>query len=1213
MVALVTSLLFVNAFQISKPTLRDDRGRRAEGPSLLETPGAGPGAGPGLDLGPDSDSGADPVADGVGLNHHPALPPEVIRLSDDCFYYGAPGGTAAVQGGPRSAGVQERPTTGTVSVLVMPVYFPDQAYTTAKATLGSRWSSATTYYTENSFNQLAVAATVQDWLLANGTIAFYGDDDSPERQLDLYRYVLDYWDPTVDFSSYHYIYITYAGDDQADDTHLWPCVWTLQGEYALSTADGVSYDKAGFVGEFTAFGTYCHEFGHSLGLVDYYDTSSSSNFYAGYWTIMAAGNYNDGGQHPAHMCAWSKFLLGWIPDDDFMEVPAGSTAHMYLDRLETTSVGSSNPQVLYLPMSDGTFYLVEFRDDYGNDAYLPDHGILVARIDPSKGSGEGQMVYMGGNCTQTGTLDRTDPTLPGLALKPNTDASNDDSFVYWDARATDHFAVLPFYEFSADVDVVIDRASSWGAWNVEVVSSIDPDYMDIDFPACYVGDVLFWAWDTPWEGSGSQFRVYKDTGSGWTNALVEDDIWQDGGYYRVLEDGAYRIRVRNDNLATAMTLRYKMGIFYYPYHSLSDIEAPSTVWKGNEFTVTCSVTNLFSAWDTGCSVTATPSAGLQYAAGETGTRTWPEPYLGYDTTFEFCFVATSSGARTVTLETSGVYGVTDQEVVDVEVTTDPTPPVLSVPAFAHAINTSTPAYHLTWTASDPETGIDSYEIRNDSTLVATLPGTAPPEFDFTLDGEGTYQLEVKAFNRGGSSTTSQGTLTVDWTAPTLTIAGQGTTVYDNGTTHRLTWTTGDGGSGSGVKNISLFVNDSLVVTLAGHSTEYALPTTAEGTYRVRVQATDHAGNALSRETRVVVDHGAPGLDLAGAGTTIYSQASSYPLQWTGSDAFSGVKNYSVHVDATLLVKTDNLTLGYDLALLEDGLHAVTVVAEDFAGNLAMDTRHIHRDTGLPTLALVGQDALTYVNQTSHGLSWTAGDGGSGLQTIEVLVNGSLVETLGPTATSTTIATTVEGLYAIQVRVTDRAGNAVTRAAQLLVDRTGPACQFRDLNVTRTPALAITGVQNCTLNWTGSDGFAGIREYRVYVNGTLVNTTTLACCGINFAHVGDYRVTIVAVDQANNWGTIAGTVRVLASASSPNGPGTTNGTTNGTTGTTGATNGTTNGTTGGTGTTGDVPGFPVLPLVGTIAGVLVGLAHRTRKRKREPPSARAREHPGAARG
>ena len=59
-------------------------------------------------------------------------------------------------------------------------------------------------------------------------------------------------------------------------------------------------------------GTFCHEFGHVLGLPDYYNTSASSTTTLETWEVMDYGPYLNGGNTPPSYSAWDRFFLGYL-------------------------------------------------------------------------------------------------------------------------------------------------------------------------------------------------------------------------------------------------------------------------------------------------------------------------------------------------------------------------------------------------------------------------------------------------------------------------------------------------------------------------------------------------------------------------------------------------------------------------------------------------------------------------------------------------------------------------------------------------------------------------------------------------------------------------------------------------------------------------------------------------------------------------------------
>ena len=63
-------------------------------------------------------------------------------------------------------------------------------------------------------------------------------------------------------------------------------------------------------------GTFCHEFSHTLGLPDFYNTTSQqeseTNSSMGYWSLMDYGNYENEGFSPVGYTAFEKYSLGWM-------------------------------------------------------------------------------------------------------------------------------------------------------------------------------------------------------------------------------------------------------------------------------------------------------------------------------------------------------------------------------------------------------------------------------------------------------------------------------------------------------------------------------------------------------------------------------------------------------------------------------------------------------------------------------------------------------------------------------------------------------------------------------------------------------------------------------------------------------------------------------------------------------------------------------------
>ena len=128
----------------------------------------------------------------------------------------------------------------------------------------------------------------------------------------------------VDFSKYVVngsipnVMIIYAGQGEATQGPA-ESVWPHELDFSR-TISGFHF-KSYFVGnelyrgnQLMGMGVLCHEFGHALGLPDFYATdynySDQSSF--GIWSIMDAGAYFNGSYAPVGYTAYEKSYMGWL-------------------------------------------------------------------------------------------------------------------------------------------------------------------------------------------------------------------------------------------------------------------------------------------------------------------------------------------------------------------------------------------------------------------------------------------------------------------------------------------------------------------------------------------------------------------------------------------------------------------------------------------------------------------------------------------------------------------------------------------------------------------------------------------------------------------------------------------------------------------------------------------------------------------------------------
>ena len=199
-------------------------------------------------------------------------------------------------------------------------------------------------------------------------------------------------DQGVDFSQYYVgksvplVSLIYAGLGESsggDENTIWPHQLDLSSW--TSTISGYSF-KSYFVGNELSYyggldgiGTFCHEFGHGLGLPDFYCTNYSyedeSPF--GNWSVMDTGCMINNGRSPVGYTAYERSYLGWLTIPEITS-PQGVV-------LGDPDVEGSVPAVLYRkPGNDKEYFIFENRQRTDWAAAEMGSGLLVTRFAYSK-------------------------------------------------------------------------------------------------------------------------------------------------------------------------------------------------------------------------------------------------------------------------------------------------------------------------------------------------------------------------------------------------------------------------------------------------------------------------------------------------------------------------------------------------------------------------------------------------------------------------------------------------------------------------------------------------------------------------------------------------------------------------------------------------------------------------------------------------------------
>lgn len=237
----------------------------------------------------------------------------------------------------------------------------------------------------------------------SNTYATYGANDSSGDDVNPAQMIVDACkaaDNDIDFSLYDgnkdgkvdNVYVLYAGKGEADggaDATIWPHQWDIYYGGLSLTLDGKSIRNYACSAELNgsgkcAMGTPLHEYGHVIGLPDYYDTEYASTNYTesrtpGEWSIMDQGSYNNDGNTPPNYSIFDKYYLGWATPK-FLSTADKKNVTMTTGWDDAYQITGGTSRVAATATSPSTVYYIENRQKSGWDAYLPGHGMIIWQV-----------------------------------------------------------------------------------------------------------------------------------------------------------------------------------------------------------------------------------------------------------------------------------------------------------------------------------------------------------------------------------------------------------------------------------------------------------------------------------------------------------------------------------------------------------------------------------------------------------------------------------------------------------------------------------------------------------------------------------------------------------------------------------------------------------------------------------------------------------------
>lgn len=358
------------------------------------------------------------------------------------------------------------------------------------------------------------------------------------------------------------ILLFYAGKDESEgggDDCIWSHAWKLSAANIKLILNGKVIDSYAATSElslrssgkyqFKTIGTICHEYSHSLGLADMYDTDygGSGGEADGLWkstALMDKGNFNNDGRTPPYYNAIDRDMLGIGQCEELKE------GHYVLEPINL------NGRFLRMDTAnEGEYYLIECRTNTGWDIYTRCKGLAIYHIDKSANlTGYSPVYERNASAAERWTSNEVNcrPQHQCADMIESLDNANDISQIMWPYGKNNSFTPQSSPSFTlwdgsssplsiTDILQIGDNVS----FNVVKSESANPEKA-IDIRRDIYQDTAIIQWKTDVPGSTSPaFILIGEKGKSETGEMTVN----------AFEPGKYAIRLEGLKPATTYTMK----------------------------------------------------------------------------------------------------------------------------------------------------------------------------------------------------------------------------------------------------------------------------------------------------------------------------------------------------------------------------------------------------------------------------------------------------------------------------------------------------------------------------------------------------------------------------------------------------------------------------------------------------------------------------------
>ncbi len=271
---------------------------------------------------------------------------------------------------------------------------------------GSNLSSVAQYFSDMSFKKFIPQFDIYGPVKLPNSLNYYGGNKGTLKDIhydELIKDACTLMNDSLDFSAYDanndgyvdLVYIVYAGFSESFTGNTPDCIWPKSGFQNFGKFDGKTVARYGINNELNAYpgaysypringiGLFCHEFSHTLGLPDLYQSNDAcdNNHEMEFWDLMDGGEYTKNGYLPTPYTAWEREAMGWMNIETLSEE----------GQLQLTPIQEGGKA--YRIVNDNAtneYYIIEniqergWYDAKSNGKSIKGHGMLVYHVDYNK-------------------------------------------------------------------------------------------------------------------------------------------------------------------------------------------------------------------------------------------------------------------------------------------------------------------------------------------------------------------------------------------------------------------------------------------------------------------------------------------------------------------------------------------------------------------------------------------------------------------------------------------------------------------------------------------------------------------------------------------------------------------------------------------------------------------------------------------------------------